>query len=134
PTIYDSGDFPATLQRCKELVDWDGFAARRTAGAREGRRIRSGGAFYWEGPHVLVEPSGRVMVATGLSTQGQAHETVFAQIAADQLGVDVADVAVTTGDTRRFPWAVGTFASRAAVTSGNAVHKASLEVARQARE
>jgi aerobic carbon-monoxide dehydrogenase large subunit len=142
PTIYDSGDFPATLQRCKELVDWDGFAARRTAAADEGRRLGIGIACYvegtgigpYEGAHVLVEPSGRVMVATGLSTQGQAHETVFAQIAADQLGVDVADVVVTTGDTRRFPWAVGTFASRAAVTSGNAVHKASVEVARQARE
>ena len=83
---------------------------------------------------MLVQPSGRVLVATGLSTQGQSHETAFAQIAADQLGVEVADVDVTTGDSRRFPWAVGTFASRALVTSGNAVFKAAADVARQARE
>ncbi len=142
PTIYDSGDFPLTLQKAKALIDWDGFPARQQAAAGEGRHLGIGIASYvegtgigpYEGAHVLVEPSGRVMVATGLATQGQAHETVFAQIAADQLGVDVADVVVTTGDTRRFPWAVGTFASRAAVTSGNAVHKASVEVARQARE
>ena len=48
----------------------------------------------------------------GLTSQGQGHETVFAQIVADELGVDVADVYVTTGDTRRFPYAVGTYASR----------------------
>jgi CO/xanthine dehydrogenase Mo-binding subunit len=142
PTIYDSGDFPATLRKAKELIDWDGFPARRDAAAAEGRRLGIGIACYvegtglgpYEGAHVLVEPSGRVLVATAVGTQGQAHETVFAQIAADQLGVSVEDVSVTTGDTRRFPWGVGTFASRAAVTAGNAIHKASAEVARQARE
>jgi CO/xanthine dehydrogenase Mo-binding subunit len=68
------------------------------------------------------------MVATGLTSQGQGHETVFAQIVADELGVDVADVYVTTGDTRRFPYAVGTYASRAAVMSGNAVALAARAV------
>jgi aerobic carbon-monoxide dehydrogenase large subunit len=68
------------------------------------------------------------MVATGLTSQGQGHETVFAQIVADELGVDVADVFVTTGDTRRFPYAVGTYASRAAVMSGNAVALAARQV------
>jgi aerobic carbon-monoxide dehydrogenase large subunit len=142
PTIYDSGDFPATLRKCKELIDWDGFPARQAEALADGRHLGIGIACYvegtgigpYEGAHVLVEPSGRVVVATGLATQGQAHETVFAQIAADQLGVAVSDVEVTTGDSRRFPWAVGTFASRAAVTAGNAIHKASVEVARQARE
>jgi carbon-monoxide dehydrogenase large subunit len=67
-----------------------------------------------------------VKVATGLTTQGQGHATVFAQIVADALGVPFERVEVVTGDTRRMPYAVGTFASRAAVMSGSAVHLASL--------
>jgi CO/xanthine dehydrogenase Mo-binding subunit len=85
-----------------------------------------------EGGHVLVEPTGKVQVATGLGTQGQGHQTVFAQIVADELGVDVNDVEVVTGDTRRFPYAVGTFASRAAVMSGNAIHLAARKVREKA--
>jgi carbon-monoxide dehydrogenase large subunit len=68
-----------------------------------------------------VETSGKVKVATGLTSQGQGHQTAFAQIVADELGVPMADIEVVTGDTRRFPYAVGTFASRAAVTSGSAI-------------
>ncbi len=82
----------------------------------------------YEGAHVVVETSGKVKVATGLTTQGQGHQTSFAQIVADQLGVDVADVEVVTGDTRRFRYAVGTFASRAAVMSGSAMHVAAGKV------
>ncbi|MGH9110883.1 MAG: aerobic carbon-monoxide dehydrogenase large subunit, partial [Acidimicrobiales bacterium] len=136
PLIYDSGDYPALLARLKDLVDWDGVAAERAAAEAEGRRLGIGLACYvegtgvgpYEGGHVHVDTSGRVMVATGLTSQGQGHETVFAQIVADELGVDVADVFVTTGDTRRFPYAVGTYASRAAVMSGNAVALAARAV------
>ncbi len=70
---------------------------------------------------------GKVKVATGLTTQGQGHQTAFAQIVADELGVRFEDVEVTTGDTRRMPYAVGTFASRAAVMSGSAVHLAAKQ-------
>lgn len=129
PLIYDSGDYPALLAQLKDLVGWDGVAAERATAEAEGRHLGIGLACYvegtgvgpYEGGHVHVETNGRVMVATGLTSQGQGHETVFAQIVADELGVDVADVFVTTGDTRRFPYAVGTYASRAAVMSGNAV-------------
>jgi carbon-monoxide dehydrogenase large subunit len=69
-----------------------------------------------------------VVVATGLTTQGQGHETAFAQVAAETLGVPVERVTVVTGDTRRFKYAVGTFASRAAVMSGNAVALAAGKV------
>ena len=65
--------------------------------------------------------SGKVLVSTGLTSQGQGHETAFAQIVASELGVPIEDIEVTTGDTRRFAYAVGTFASRAAVMSGNAI-------------
>ena len=71
-----------------------------------------------------VQASGKVSVATGIGTQGQGHFTSFAQIVADQLGVDVHDVDVVTGDTDRFYWGAGTFASRGAVVAGNAVYEA----------
>jgi aerobic carbon-monoxide dehydrogenase large subunit len=140
PYTYDSGDFPATLAKVTALIDWDGFEARRAEAAARGRLLGIGLACYvegtgvgpYEGGHVLVEPGGRVQVATGLSTQGQGHQTAFAQIVADQLGVDVDDVDVVTGDTRRFGYAVGTFASRSAVMSGSAIHLAAGRVREKA--
>ena len=67
-------------------------------------------------------------VATGVGTQGQGHYTVFAQIVAEVLGVDVQDVRVVTGDTREFQWGTGTFASRGAAVAGSACHAAALLV------
>ena len=75
---------------------------------------------------MTVEASGRVSVATGIGTQGQGHFTSFAQIVADQLGVDVTDVRLVTGDTAEFYWGAGTFASRGAVVAGNAIHAAAV--------
>ena len=140
PLIYDSGDFPASMAKLKALVGWDDFAAYREQARSEGRRVGIGVACYvegtgvgpYEGGHVQVETSGKVIVATGLTTQGQGHATVFAQIVADELGVPFEDVTVTTGDTRRMPYSVGTFASRAAVMSGNAVGIAARNVRRKA--
>ncbi len=136
PLIYDSGDYPAALEKVKKLVGWDEFEAYREQARLEGRRVGIGLACYvegtgvgpYEGAFVRVETNGQVVVATGLTTQGQGHETVFAQIAASELGVPVEDVTVVTGDTRRFKYAVGTFASRAAVMSGNAVALAARKV------
>jgi aerobic carbon-monoxide dehydrogenase large subunit len=142
PTVYDSGDYPAGLDRLLEEVGYDGFEERRAAARAEGRRIGLGIACYvegtgigpYEGAAIDVQSDGTVTVATGLATQGQGHETIFAQIAADELGVPIERVRVTTGDTRRLGWGVGTFASRTAVVSGNAVQKAAAEVRRQAAE
>jgi CO/xanthine dehydrogenase Mo-binding subunit len=136
PLIYDTGDFPLSLQKALSLVDWSSFEAVRAQARAEGRRVGIGLAAYvegtgvgpYEGAHVRVETNGDVVVATGLTTQGQGHETVFAQIAAQELSVPVERVKVTTGDTRRFKYGVGTFASRAAVMSGNAVHIAAQKV------
>jgi aerobic carbon-monoxide dehydrogenase large subunit len=136
PLVYDSGDYPASLAKLKKLVGWDEFEAVREQARAEGRRVGIGLAFYvegtgvgpYEGAHVRVETNGKVVVATGLTTQGQGHETVFAQVAAAELGVPIDDVTVVTGDTRRFKYAVGTFASRAAVMSGNAVALAARKV------
>ena len=140
PLVYDSGDYPASLAKAKALVGWDDFAQVRDAARAQGRRVGIGLATYvegtgpgpYEGAHVVVETSGKVKVATGLTTQGQGHQTAFAQVVADQLGVRLEDVEVTTGDTRRFRYAVGTFASRAAVMSGSAMHVAAGKVAAKA--
>src|SRR5207245_484828 len=78
--------------------------------------------------HVRVEPSGQVCVGSGLTTQGQGHATTFAQIAAEVLGCDPTAVTVVTGDTRRFNWGAGTYASRALVVGGTAVHAAASKV------
>jgi CO/xanthine dehydrogenase Mo-binding subunit len=129
PLIYDSGDFPASLAKLKALVDWDGFEAFRSAAAAEGRTVGIGLACYvegtgvgpYEGGHIRIETDGSVVVSTGLTSQGQGHQTMLAQIVADELGVPMDRVKVTTGDTRRFKYAVGTFASRTAVMSGSAV-------------
>ena len=136
PLIYDSGDYPATLDKVKKLVGWDEFEAVRAEAGKDGRRVGIGVACYvegtgvgpYEGAHVRVETDGTVVVATGLTTQGQGHQTAFAQVAAEALGVPVERVTVVTGDTRRFKYAVGTFASRAAVMSGNAVALAAGKV------
>jgi CO/xanthine dehydrogenase Mo-binding subunit len=142
PTVYDSGDYPKGLDLLLREVDYAGFAARREAARAEGRRIGIGLACYvegtgigpYEGAAIDVHGDGTVTVATGLASQGQGHETMLAQIAGDELGVPVERIRVTTGDTRRIGFGVGTFASRTAVVSGNAVQKAAAEVRRQAAE
>jgi carbon-monoxide dehydrogenase large subunit len=136
PTRYDSGDYPAGLEMALEKVGFDDFRARQAAARAEGRHLGLGVGCYvegtgigpYEGARVRVEPSGKVFVATGLTTHGQGHQTTFAQIAAEALGCDPAEVTVVTGDTSRFNWGAGTFASRALVTSGNAVSVAAGKV------
>lgn len=140
PLIYDSGDYPESLRKLKDLIGWDEFPLMRSKAAEEGRRLGIGIGCYvegtgvgpYEGGHVQVTSDGRVHVSTGLTSQGQGHETVFAQIAATELGVPIERVSVVTGDTRRFGYAVGTFASRAAVMSGNAIALACRKVKEKA--
>ena len=140
PVIYDSGDYPGLLEKLKALIGWDGVDALRDDAEARGKLLGVGMAMYvegtgpgpYEGGHVQVLGSGKVLVSTGLTTQGQGHETSFAQIVASELGVPIEDVEVTTGDTRRFPYAVGTFASRAAVMSGNAIALAARGVREKA--
>jgi carbon-monoxide dehydrogenase large subunit len=137
PLIYDSGDYLPTLEKAAELIRYDAFVRDEQPRLRaEGRHVGVGIACYvegtgigpYEGARVTVEPSGAVRVATGVGTQGQGHFTVFAQLVADQLGVDVEDVRVVTGDTREFHWGTGTFASRGAVVAGSACHAAAMLV------
>jgi CO/xanthine dehydrogenase Mo-binding subunit len=136
PTRYDSGDYPAGLEMALDLIGARDFRRQQAEARRSGRYLGLGIGCYvegtgigpYEGAHVRVEPSGKVFVATGLTTQGQGHGTTFAQIAAQALGCDPADVTVFTGDTTRFNFGAGTYASRAIVTAGSAVHTAAAAV------
>jgi aerobic carbon-monoxide dehydrogenase large subunit len=136
PTRYDSGDYPAGLAMAVEMIGAADFRRRQAEARRAGRYLGLGLGCYvegtgigpYEGAHVRVEPSGKVLVATGLTTQGQGHGTTFAQIAADAIGCSPADVSVVTGDTTKFNWGAGTYASRGLVTSGNAIHRAAMAV------
>ena len=136
---YDSGDYPAALKTIMDTIGYDEFQQEQKAAESNGRYLGLGLAFYvegtglgpYEGGHVKVHPiTGKVFVNTGLPSQGQGHETVFAQIVADQVGCPVEDVLLVEGDTQAFEWGVATFASRAAVVSGNAIHK-TAKIARQ---
>ena len=137
PLIYDSGDYAPILDRTTEMIGYDAFVREQQPRLRaEGRHVGLGIVSYvegtgigpYEGARVTVEPSGTVSVAMGVGTQGQGHYTVFAQIVADQVGVDVDKIHVVTGDTREFNWGTGTFASRGAVVAGNACHAAAMVV------
>src|SRR5262249_50717822 len=140
PTRSDRGTYPAGLETALDRIGFADFRARQAAARRDGRYVGLGMACYvegtgigpYEGAHVRVEPSGKVLVATGLTTQGQGHYTTFAQIAAEALGCDPSDITIVTGDTSRFNWGAGTFASRALVTSGNAVGIAARKVREKA--
>jgi len=129
--VYDSGDYPTLLDKALEKLG--PRPAGDHIGMGLGMYVEGTGVGPYEGAHVQVLVSGKVVAATGIPSQGQAHATVWAQVVADQLGVDVSDVEVTGGDTRRFPWGVGTFASRGAVTAGNAMAVAAGMVAEKAR-
>jgi carbon-monoxide dehydrogenase large subunit len=140
PVIYDSGNYAGLLDKLRALVGWSEASRLRDEAAARGKLLGVGMAMYvegtgpgpYEGGHVQVLGSGKVLVSTGLTSQGQGHETAFAQIVASELGVPIEDIEVTTGDTRRFGYAVGTFASRAAVMSGNAIALAARGVREKA--
>lgn len=141
PTRYDSGDYTGGLERALAAIDYERFLKEEQPRLRAaGHHVGLGLACYvegtgigpYEGAHVRVEPSGKVLVATGIATQGQSHATTLAQITADQLGVPLEDVMVVTGDSRHFHYGSGTYASRTAVVAGSAVCLAAQAVREQA--
>jgi aerobic carbon-monoxide dehydrogenase large subunit len=133
PLYYDSGNYEPVLDKALKMIGWDEFKAEEQPRLRAaGRAVGIGIVAYvegtgigpFEGARVQVQTSGRVTVVTGVGTQGQGHFTVLAQVAAQQLGVEVDQIEVITGDTDQFHWGTGTFASRGAVVAGNAVNEA----------
>jgi len=136
PVVYDSGDYEALLDAAIARSGYRTFRDRQWAARADGRLLGFGLATYNEatgvGPHegaaVTIEPDGRVRVAVGPPCQGQGHETVLAQVCAARLGVPLDDITVGGGDTARFPFGSGTYASRVAVIAGNAVAQAAEAV------
>ncbi|MEE8567728.1 MAG: xanthine dehydrogenase family protein molybdopterin-binding subunit [Anaerolineales bacterium] len=137
PLIFDSGNYKPALEKAADMIGYDQFVKEEGPCLRaEGRHVGIGivsfvettGVGPYEGARVTVEASGKVNVATGVGTQGQGHFTSFAQVVAEQLGVEVSDVHLVTGDTAEFHWGTGTFASRGAVVAGNAIHASAMAV------
>jgi carbon-monoxide dehydrogenase large subunit len=132
PLTYDSGDFPALFKGTLDRLDYPAARAEQAAARAEGRYVGIGLAVYvegcglgpYEGAKVRLTNRGTLLVTLAAAGQGQGYETVYAQIAADALGIDMANIEVTTGDTSRIPFGQGTFASRITATAGPAVFDA----------
>ncbi|MDA4121291.1 MAG: xanthine dehydrogenase family protein molybdopterin-binding subunit [Thaumarchaeota archaeon] len=147
--LYDSGDYGGALKRTLSLANYDELRKEQSKLRREGRLVGLGLASYveytapgssrlqgplgwsvggWESCHLTIDPSGKVSAQLGTASQGQAHETIFAQIISDALGADFDDVLVSEGDTQTAPYGWGAWASRSTVTSGGACIKASRKM------
>ncbi len=142
---YDSGDYFSTLSQALETSGWHGFEARRAEAKARGRLRGIGISTYleacgiapsavvgslgaraglYEVGTIRVHPTGSVTVLTGAHSHGQGHETTFAQLVADKLGVPIANVDVVHGDTAKVPFGMGTYGSRSLAVGGSAMDKA----------
>jgi carbon-monoxide dehydrogenase large subunit len=142
---YDSGNYHATLEQALASSDWAGFPARRAEAAKRGKLRGIGCSTYleacgiapsavvgslgaraglYEVGTIRVHPTGSVTVLTGAHSHGQGHETTFAQLVADKLGVPVAQVDIVHGDTAKVPFGMGTYGSRSLAVGGSAMMKA----------
>jgi carbon-monoxide dehydrogenase large subunit len=134
---YDSGDYETALKKAQDAIGYAKLREEQNKAREEGRLLGIGISTYveicalgpsqampaggWESATVRIEPTGKVTVLTGASPHGQGQETSFAQIAADELGVDLNDVTVIHGDTGIVQYGIGTFGSRATAVGGTAV-------------
>jgi carbon-monoxide dehydrogenase large subunit len=132
---YDSGDYPQALERALAAADYAGLRKQQAERRAGGEIVGIGVVSYvepcalgWESGSIRVERSGRVTAITGSSAHGQGHETTFAQVVADHLGVTPDEVTVLHGDTRSGPEGFGTFGSRSVALGGGALVRGSVEV------
>ncbi|QJR14782.1 xanthine dehydrogenase family protein molybdopterin-binding subunit [Usitatibacter palustris] len=142
---YDIGDYDATLDGANKMADVAGFPKRKAEAAKNGKLRGLGYASYieacglapsniagalgaraglFEAGEVRVHPTGKVTVFTGSHSHGQGHETTFAQVVADRLGLGIDDVDIVHGDTGRVPFGMGTYGSRSLSVGGTAIMKA----------
>jgi carbon-monoxide dehydrogenase large subunit len=136
---YDSGDYPAAMDLCLEKMGYQELRAEQAKAREEGRLLGIGLASFTEvvgaGPaktydiaglkmfdsaELRVHPTGKAVLKLGVKSQGQGHETTFAQIVAEELGIPAEDVDVQEGDTDNTPYGLGTYASRSTPTAGAA--------------
>lgn len=152
---YDIGDYDATLTAVQKLADVAGFAARRAVSEAKGLRRGLGYSTYieacglapsniagalgaraglFEAGEVRVHPTGKVTVFTGSHSHGQGHETTFAQVVADRLGIPLEDVDIQHGDTGKVLFGMGTYGSRSLAVGGTAIIKAVDKVIAKGRK
>ncbi|MCA3190341.1 xanthine dehydrogenase family protein molybdopterin-binding subunit [Cupriavidus sp.] len=152
---YDTGDYEPCLARAEELADVAGFPARRDAAKQRGKLRGLGYSCYieacglapsniagalgaraglFEVGEIRVHPTGTVTVFTGSHSHGQGHETTFAQIVADRLGIGLDAVEVVHGDTGRVPFGMGTYGSRSLAVGGSAIMKALDKIEAKAKK
>ncbi|MDH3471964.1 MAG: xanthine dehydrogenase family protein molybdopterin-binding subunit, partial [Acidimicrobiia bacterium] len=147
--VYDSGDYHAALQKAMGIVDYEKLRKEQLQARSEGRLLGIGIASFTEvvgaGPskdydiaglkmfdsaELRVHPTGKAILKLGVKAQGQGHETTFAQIVAEELGIPATDVKVVEGDTDNTPYGLGTYASRSTPVAG----AATAVIARKLRE
>ena len=152
---YDAGDYEASLNAAMEAADWDGFPARRDEAEARGRRRGIGMSCYieacgiapsaavgslgagvglWESAEVRVNAVGTIEVLTGSHSHGQGHETTFAQLVAERLGVPIDSVNIVHGDTDKVQMGMGTYGSRSGAVGMSAVVKALEKVETKAKK
>jgi len=138
---YDSGDFPAVLDKCLALADWHGFADRQAASRAKGMLRGRGISAYLEATApagkemggVRFEDDGTISLTTGTQNYGQGHASAFAQVLADQLGLPFEDIRLRQGDSDELLAGGGTGGSRSIMASGAAIVSVSTEVKEKAR-
>ncbi|MFT7776476.1 xanthine dehydrogenase family protein molybdopterin-binding subunit [Roseateles sp.] len=152
---YDTGDYDATLTQVQQLADVAGFSARKAVSEAKGLKRGIGYSTYieacglapsniagalgaraglFEAGEVRVHPTGKVTVFTGSHSHGQGHETTFAQVVADRLGIPLEDVDIQHGDTGKVLFGMGTYGSRSLAVGGTAILKAVDKVIAKGRK
>ena len=152
---YDAGDYEAALTKSLQLADYKGFPARKAASARNGKLRGIGFSAYieacgiapsaavgslgagvglWESAEVRVNPVGTVEVLTGSHSHGQGHETTFAQLVCERLGVDINNVSIVHGDTDKVQFGMGTYGSRSGAVGMTAISKALDKIEAKAKK
>jgi aerobic carbon-monoxide dehydrogenase large subunit len=152
---YDSGDYQTTLQMAQEAANYAGFEARRQEAAGRGKLRGIGIATYieacgiapsavvgslgaraglFESAAVRVHPTGSVSILTGSHSHGQGHETTFAQLVSDGLGIPIESIEIVHGDTAKIPYGMGTYGSRSLAVGGTAIVKAMDKVIAKGRK
>jgi carbon-monoxide dehydrogenase large subunit len=153
--MYDAGDYGACLDKALELADYRGLAARKAASAQKGLKRGIGFSAYieacgiapsqavgslgagvglWESAEVRVNPTGSVEVLTGSHSHGQGHETTFAQLVSQRLGIPIEQVTVVHGDTDKVQFGMGTYGSRSGAVGMTAIYKAIDKVVVKAKK
>ncbi len=151
---YDAGDYNASLKKAMEIADVKGFNKRKRESARNGKLRGLGYSTYieacgiapsqavgslgcgvglWESAEVRVNPTGSVEVLTGCHAHGQGHETTFAQLVSERLGIPIDDITVVHGDTDKVQFGMGTYGSRSGAVGMSALVKALDKVEAKAK-